>query len=270
MSRKVPSEATAEGGRPSLVVSTQLVELARTAYWQLGLYPGAAEANGSFQPALARERHYVPRGKGHDAGRCLEEAARRAGGRLRRYCAHNRLNRLGTLTYDGTGCLDQLELRHDVGLFMRRLRQELGRSFPYAWVPEWHPGGHGLHAHFALGRYVKWSLINDLWGLGRVDIRLLRQRRMGSGALEESRQAGRYLAKYVSKGMAEGREFGLHRYDVAEGFQPTVELIKGRTAADVVAEASERMGSAPLRLWRSRGERRWFGPPALWVAWGGA
>ena len=65
---------------------------------------------------------------------------------------------------------------------------------------------------------------------------------MGSGVLDEARQAGRYLAKYVSKGMAEGWEFGLHRYDVAQNFHPTVELIRGNDAADVVREASERIG----------------------------
>ncbi len=39
-----------------------------------------------------------------------------------------------------------------------------GEAFPYLWVPEWHPGGHGLHLHFAVGRYVRQSLIRDVWG----------------------------------------------------------------------------------------------------------
>lgn len=263
------TRAHAEGGRPSLVVSTQLVELGQ-AYWQLGLYPGATEASGSFHPALARERSVVPRGEGRDPARSLQEASRRAGGRLRRYCAHNRLSRLGTLTYAGEGCFDQAEFRNDVAAFFRGLRGVLGQPFAYAWVPEWHPGGHGLHAHFALGRYVKWSLIRDTWGRGRVDIRQVRQRSMGAGPVEDAREAGRYLAKYVGKAMAEGRDFSLHRYDVAEGFQPIVELVRARSEAEVVAEACERMGRAPIRQWRSRDERQWFGPPALWLAWGGA
>ena len=41
-----------------------------------------------------------------------------------------------------------------------------GKPLPYLWVPEWHPGGHGLHVHFAVGRYVKHGLIRDVWGAG--------------------------------------------------------------------------------------------------------
>ncbi|MGH7735462.1 MAG: rolling circle replication-associated protein [Gemmatimonadales bacterium] len=83
-----------------------------------------------------------------------EDAARRARGKVRRYCAANRLNRLGTLTYGGEGNHDPAELRADVGGFFRRLRGSLGERFPYLWVPEWHKSGHGLHVHFAVGRYV--------------------------------------------------------------------------------------------------------------------
>jgi|GEM_PF-4388228 hypothetical protein len=42
-----------------------------------------------------------------------------------------------------------------------------GESLPYLWVPEWHPGGHGLHLHFAVGRYIKRSAIESAWGRAR-------------------------------------------------------------------------------------------------------
>jgi len=84
---------------------------------------------------------------------------------VRRYCAANRLNRLGTLTYAGQGCHDPGELRADVGSFFKGLRGQLGaKPIPYLWVPEWHPGGHGLHVHFAVGRFIKQSLIREEWG----------------------------------------------------------------------------------------------------------
>jgi hypothetical protein len=65
---------------------------------------------------------------------------------VRRYCAGNLLNRLGTLTYAGTGCHDAAQLRVHLGDFFRSLRTALGgrslplggRSLPYVWVPEWH------------------------------------------------------------------------------------------------------------------------------------
>ena len=115
---------------------------------------------------------------------------------IRRYCAANRLNRLGTLTYAGEGCHDPQLLRSQVGEFFRGLRRELGgRALPYLWVPEWHPGGHGLHVHFAVGRYVKQALIRDVWGRGHVHVKLLGDLPVGSGTLEEARLAARYLAQ---------------------------------------------------------------------------
>ncbi|MFW3169176.1 rolling circle replication-associated protein [Geodermatophilus sp. CPCC 206100] len=81
---------------------------------------------------------------GGDPDRSRKEAARRAARMVRRYCAHNRLNRLGTLTYRGTGCHDPSQLRRDVAQFFRTLRDLLGGApFAYVWVPEWHKTDHG-------------------------------------------------------------------------------------------------------------------------------
>ena len=72
------------------------------AYWSFNLYPAAAEGGGCFVPSFRR----APIGGGvPDQERSQEEAARRARAKLRRYCAANRLNRLGTLTYAGRGLL---------------------------------------------------------------------------------------------------------------------------------------------------------------------
>ena len=90
-----------------------------------------------------------------NAERAAEEAARRARAKIRRYAAANRLNRLGTLTYGGEGCHDPVRLRGGSGRVLSRAARRAGRGrFPYVWVPQWHPGGHGLHAHFAVGRFV--------------------------------------------------------------------------------------------------------------------
>ena len=94
----------------------------------------------------------------------------------------------------------------DAGEFFRGLRRELGgEAFPYVWVPEWHPGGHGLHVHFAVGRFVPVGLIKEVWGRGIVHGKLIGDLPVGSGALEEARAAAAYLAKYVSKNIAEER-----------------------------------------------------------------
>ena len=137
-------------------------------------------------------------------------------------------------------------------------------------MAEWHPGGHGLHVHFAVGRYVSQPLIRQTWGLGRVHIKLFGDLPVGSGTLEEARVAASYLSKYASKALDDERHPpGLHRYEVAQGFQPATEQLRGATAEDVIAGASERMGGPPARVWRSSGEEGWQGPPAVWLAWNG-
>jgi hypothetical protein len=234
--------------------------------WVLSLCPAAAEGGGCFVPARRRAScgGGVP-----NPERSRAEAARRARGRLRRYCAANRLNRLGTLTYRGSGCHDPAQVRADLGTFFRSWREALGgQASPYVWVPEWHPGGHGLHAHFAVGKFIKQTVIRDAWGHGFVSIKLLSDLPVGSGRLEESRKAAGYLSKYVAKSFTDQRVPGRHRYDVAQGFQPKRVQVWGRSSQEVIGQASAMLGGlAPARQWFSSDQEGWQGPPALWVQW---
>lgn len=243
-----------------------------TAGWALNLYESAAEGGGCFVPARAPMRSGGGGGATADPERAASEAGRRAAGRLRRYCAHNRLNRLGTLTYAGEGCHDPRQARADVGVFFRRLRAGLGgEALPYAWVPEWHKTGHGLHLHFAAGRYVPLTLIREAWGHGFVHIKLLGAA-VGTGSLGEARLAAGYLSKYVAKsfGDVDGgrRPAGLHRFDVAEGFSPRAVRVRASSRSGLIAEASELMGGRPSRFWFSDQVDGWRGAPALWLQWG--
>jgi hypothetical protein len=238
------------------------------ALWTLALYPEAGEAGGSVR--LGRDRvgpedaEVVPVAP----ERSLEEAVRRARGQIRRYCAANLLNRLGTLTYAGEGCHDPYALRADVAGFFRGLRAGLGgERFPYLWVPQLHPGGHGLHVHFAVGRYVNRTLIDGAWGRGFVHIKLLGDLPVGSTALEEARLAARYISPYVSRTLDEQRLPGLHRYEVAQGYQPQSIECYGPTAEAAIANASRLMGRAPAHVWRSSEEEGWSGPPVCWAVW---
>lgn len=234
--------------------------------WYLSLYPTAGEGGGSFRYA----RPCRPSGGPPDPERSATEAARQARTKARRYCAANRLNRLGTLTYAGAGCHDPRELRGHVAGFFRTLRGELGGApLAYLWTAEWHKTGHGLHVHFAVGRYVPRHLIERAWGRGFVHIKLLGDLPVGSTSLEESRQAARYLSKYVGKAFDARRVRGLHRYEVAQGFQPGRVRLYGRTAEQVVAAASEQMGAEPAYQWSSDEAIDWCGPPALWASWAG-
>ncbi len=94
--------------------------------WHFSLYPDAGEGGGSFQYSVRRVPDYVARGSARDPERAAAEAGRRARARLRRYCAANRLNRLGTLTYAGSGNHDPGVLREHLADFFRSLRESLG------------------------------------------------------------------------------------------------------------------------------------------------
>jgi hypothetical protein len=228
--------------------------------------PGAGEAGGSFRYS----RPVRPAPGGGDPERSREEAARRASGKVRRYCAEHRLNRLGTLTYRGTGCHDPRELRRDVAAFFRSLRTLLGGDpFPYVWVPEWHKTDHGMHVHFAVGRFVSRRVIEEAWGHGFVHIKLLGGGQLPSSATarDEARVAARYLSKYVRKGFDARRVPGLHRYEVAQGFLPVQTRLHGRTFDDVVDQATELMGGDPATVWMSEGMPGWQGPPSVWAQW---
>lgn len=241
--------------------------LRHTPGWALSLYPAAGEGGGCFVSSRP-PRPWKRGGPAENPERAQQEAARRARSRLRRYCAANRLNRMGTLTYAGTGCFDPGQARADVGLFMRELRSGLGgKPLPYAWVPEWHKT-HGLHLHFALGRYVRRGLIENAWGRGFVSIKLLSDVPIGAGSLGEARRAAGYLSKYLSKAFADERTPRRHRYDVAQGFQPDKVVIRARSCSEVLLLASRTLGSAPTRVWHSSDAEDWEGPPAVWASWG--
>jgi hypothetical protein len=232
--------------------------------WVLSLYREAGEAGGSFH-ALDRARPGAWGLWEPEPGRAVEEAARRARGKVRRYCAANSLNRFGTLTYRGEGEHDPRAVRGDIHRFFRGVRRGLGgEPLPYLWVPELHKSGHGFHVHFAVGRYVPRGLIEEAWGRGFVFIKLIRGLPVGSGVRQEARVAARYLSKYLGKEFSAG---GLNRYDVAQGFQPRAEPITGPTEAGVIGEAAERMGGPPAYVWRSETQEGWRGPHAVWLSW---
>lgn len=239
--------------------------------WSFTLCPAAGEGGGSFQRSVRRVPEYVARGQARDRERAVAEAARRARSKLRRYCAANGLNRLGTLTYRGDGNHEPEVLRAHLGAFFRELRDSLGGdAFAYAWVPEWHKSGHGLHAHFAVGKYVPRRLIERAWGYGFVHIKAINGLGIGATALSEARVAATYLAKYVTKSFSDpdSHVLGLHRYDVAQGFQPERVRFSGVSEAAVLEEASTHMGGQPATRWSSVESADWQGAPAIWAQWG--
>jgi hypothetical protein len=155
--------------------------------------------------------------------------------------------------------------------FIRRLRGFLGEGdFPYLWVPEWHKQGHGLHGHVAVGRYINRSAIDAAWGHGFVHIKLLGDLPVGSGTLDQARVAARYLSKYLVKDMQALQGSGLHRYEVAQGFQPTSVGVHTYFLDDAIREASELVGGEePAYLWRVGSDPESGKPAMAWASWRG-
>src|SRR5437588_162722 len=94
-------------------------------------------------------------------------------------------------------------------------------SWGFVLYPEAAEGG---------GSFVGFRIIADAWGHGFVHIKLLGDLPTGSGVLGEARLASRYLSKYIGKDLGTGEAAGLHRYEVAQGFQPRSIALDGTTA----------------------------------------
>lgn len=232
--------------------------------WRLGLYPDAGEAMAVFRSVAGEDgRRTVGLAEWDSA----EVAVRRARTKVRRYCAANQLNRLGTLTYGPPFCRDPKLLREQVGAFFKRLRREMGgEPFAYLWTGERHQDGERLHAHFAVGRYVPRSRIERAWPHGFVHIKLLGDLPYEASTLDEARLLSRYLAKYVSKTLAE-RDAGLHRYEVAQGFLPRCVGTIGRSSDEVMWWAASEMGRAPSYVKPSAEWIGYEGPMAVFASW---
>jgi len=170
----------------------------------------------------------------------------------------------------GRGVTTRDSWRRDVAAFFKTLRASLGgNSLAYLWTAEWHKSGHGLHVHFAVGRIISRGKIEAAWPHGFVHIKLLGDLPVGSGAIAEARLAARYLSKYVGKDFDAARMPGLHRYEVAEGFQPKPMAVWGATREQAIDTACQIMKGAPETIWSSTDKEGWLGPPAVWLQWRG-
>lgn len=237
--------------------------------WYLNLYKGAYEATASFIPTL-QTRDQSNFAGAIDKTRSQEEASKRAARRIRRYCVSNGLNRLGTLTYEGEGLHDQRQLRKDIAQFFGNLRNDLGKNFPYVWVPEWHKTHHGLHVHFAVGSYIQKSKIDNAWGRGFTHIKLITDLPAGFTKIEEARIAAGYISKYVAKSFEDTRRIErTHRYDIAQGFTPQKFVIYSETKIDAITKAIDEMGAEPSQYWDSNSDLSWGASPVVWMGWNG-
>ena len=125
-------------------------------------------------------------------------------------------------------------------------------AFPYVWVPQWHPGGHGLHAHFAVGRFVPRGLIERLG----ARLRAHQAARRAAGRLGRARRRrGWRPATWLATSAATSRTSAGWRGCTATRSRRASSRTKiecyGASAEDVIERASRLMGSEPERVWLS-------------------
>ncbi len=198
------------------------------------------------------------------ASKNLERANKRAVVALRRYCVRNELQKMLTLTY-ADEMWDRQAVKSDMNaLFVRWRRLKGDRAFPYAYVLELHPSGHGLHIHVAVPlRFIDKHWLQETWGHGIVhyrDPKPLRER----DSRERSRRLSGYLAKYVSKDLERDHVLHEQRYSIAQGFNVEV----SRQSFATLAEANEWVlrfrGEHFHQVWTYLDDVDWEGPP-VWV-----
>jgi hypothetical protein len=231
--------------------------------WRVRLIPDAAEAVVTRRVG-GRGQHSFGGGPRLDQPD-FDSAGARAKRKVRRYCAANGLAYLWSATYRGDGTRDHQVVRVHVRALFRNLREVIGEKYPYLWTTEWHPGGHGLHVHFAVGRFIDVETIGEAWGQGYVFVRGPNGAVSGATGRHHGRRVGRYVAKYVAKSPA--APAGFHRYEVAQGFQPREVLLAASDLEAAVRLACEAMGGSPARHWDSAAEPNWMGSRTVWLGW---
>lgn len=250
--------ASAAGRKPASLDYRTLLAQGR---WRFVLYPDAGEAIGVFQSAAGFRSGFANERPSPGDDRSADRRAKR---KIKLYCASNRLGYLWDTTYAGDGQHDHRKVRADIREFFRKLRELVGRPFPYLWVTEWHKT-HGLHVHFAVGEYMDHREVGRAWGRGFVYVTGPKRRMTHGDLLPDARRVAGYVAKYLAKDTQSLG--GLHRYGVAEGFQPRAQVFYGATAEEALRAVAREMGGAPARYWESRQATDWAGPPAVCVSW---
>ena len=251
-----PVDNGEDGGSVSLLdTATHSVDRWRVTEWD-----GCGEWSISAALPLSTTDSERPLpGHGVDPERARIESLRRTRASVRRYCSANRLDRMGTLTFEVEPDLDGGW--EAVEGFRRALAAELGELVPLVVVPEYGTLNGRLHFHVAFGRYLPVVMLRRCWPHGFVDVRRIkargRGRRLGGRAL--CRLVASYIAGYVTKG--DRTPFSRKRYSTTRGCAPVSRSVMRSDLAAAFATVRARAGGAALTVWSSSSVEEWAGPP---------
>jgi hypothetical protein len=228
-------------------------------------------------------------GEGTDENRA--RAARRSRTNVRRYCQHNGLTHMPTLTYATPAeSIDQIS--EDVRNLRRRLlRASWGpaEAFPYLWAMErGKQGTERLHVHMAVGSWWTDSGCVEvceacstvalrakrgttlarsgsacwgcLWGHGFVGA--------PSEGTDDPRSLAGYVSKYVGKSLGDDLAQGRQTYRVGEGFRPKPLRLEVDSVVEAGAHLHELAGDSALVITALHEKYEDWAGPATWsVRW---
>jgi hypothetical protein len=195
----------------------------------------------------------------------LRRANQRAAKNCRQYCVKNRLTKMWTFTFTEEQW-DKTKVKRLMNDFLIRWRANYGgQPFPYLYVIELHPEGHGYHVHVAVpgSLFTDFYRLRRVWGHGRI--RFDKSKRQSGESRDDSRRLAVYLAKYFSKAYGDEHQSGEHRYEPAQGFNVEVH----RRSFKTFREADEFLAYQVIdesfrQVWSDYEVENWCGPP-VWL-----
>lgn len=192
----------------------------------------------------------------------MRRANSRAVAESRRFAVRWGLTKMWTFTFKNAQ-FDRAYVVREMNDFFQRWRVlNGGRAFPYLYVLELHPKGHGYHVHVAVpdGMFTDFFQLRRVWGHGRI--RFDKAKRHHGHARDDARRLASYLVKYLVKSIDEHHERGQHRYERAEGFDVKVIRRYFPSLREVRLYLSDRVENESfVEVWSDYEVERWRGPP---------
>jgi len=193
----------------------------------------------------------------------LARANRRAVTETRRLAVRWMLTKMWTLTYKEAQW-DKDKIKADMNDFFQRWRALEGKPFPYIYVLELHPGGHGYHVHLLVPSWMftDFFQLRRVWGHGRI--RFDKTKRHHGDSRDDARRVVSYIVKYLTKGFDDDHVHGEHRYERAQEFAVTVKRRVFSTYREALEYLTNFAGEVYSVVWSDYELDAWAGPPT-WV-----
>jgi hypothetical protein len=181
---------------------------------------------------------------------------------VRQFCVRWSLTKMWTFTF-AKSQWDRKGVKAQMNAFLIRWRVlNGGKEFPYLYVLELHPLGHGYHVHVAVpgGFFTDFHQLKRVWGHGRIDYS--ENTRHSGESRSDARRLAQYLSKYLGKDFSEDHVRGEHRFETAQGFK--IETIRKWFPTFQHATAFLEFGVKGERfslVWSDYEVEKWLGPP---------